>query len=236
MIEFYNVSMRYPTGYVALKECSFAIPKGSFHFLSGHSGAGKTSVLKLIYRAEVAAEGAVIVNGRNIERLTRRQVPELRRSIGVIFQDFKLLYDRTVFDNVALAMEVAGHDPAKIPGQVARTLEYVGLKDSIYQNPISLSGGEQQRVSIARAIVNRPPLVIADEPTGNLDLEMGRRIFALFESLHQQGTTIFLVSHDQQLMDELGHPALQMKDSRLIHIPPSAQLKDSHPLPGAEQP
>ncbi|MBF0371419.1 MAG: cell division ATP-binding protein FtsE [Magnetococcales bacterium] len=215
MIRFHNVHMRYPSGYEALKGVSFSLRQGSFHFITGHSGAGKTSVLKLIYRAELPSEGTVVVGGRNVEQLDRSQVPQLRRGIGVIFQDYKLLYDRSVFENVALAMEVAGHEPGKIPGQVLRTLEYVGLKDRIHQNPIALSGGEQQRVSIARAIVNRPPLVIADEPTGNLDREMARHILSLFQSLHQQGTTILLVTHDLDLVEELGYPSLGMTDGIL---------------------
>ncbi len=223
MVRFHNVSMRYPTGYEALKGVSFELPRGSFHFLTGHSGAGKTSVMKLIYRGERPSEGGVVVDGRNVEQLAARQLPQLRRRIGVIFQDFKLLYDRSVFDNVALAMEVAGQDPEKIPGQVRRTLEYVGLKDRMHQNPISLSGGEQQRVAIARATVNRPPLVIADEPTGNLDKAMGRRILSLFQSLHQQGTTVLLVTHDLDLARETGHPRIAMADGRLTEVPESAR-------------
>lgn len=225
MVRFHTVSMRYPSGYEALKGVSFALARGSFHFLTGHSGAGKSSVLKLIYRAEVPSEGGVVVGGRNVEQLAYKQLPQLRRSVGVIFQDFKLLYDRSVFDNVALAMEVAGQEPERIPGQVFRTLEQVGLKDKMYQNPITLSGGEQQRVAIARATVNRPPLVIADEPTGNLDRDMGRRILALFESLHKQGTTILLVTHDLELVRESGHPHMDMVAGCLTHIPPSAMLQ-----------
>ncbi|MBF0436012.1 MAG: cell division ATP-binding protein FtsE [Magnetococcales bacterium] len=224
MVRFHNVSMRYPTGYEALKGISFRLAPGSFHFLSGPSGAGKTSILKLIYCAELASEGSVIVQGRNVEQLTPAQLPSLRRGIGVIFQDYKLLYDRSVFDNVALAMEVAGQDPERIPGQVSRTLESVGLKERMYHNPIALSGGEQQRVAIARATVNRPPLVIADEPTGNLDRDMGRKIMALFHNLHQQGITILLVTHDLELATELGHPQITMVNGCLTHIPDSAKL------------
>lgn len=222
MIRFHNVSMRYPSGYEALRGVSFHLRRGSYHFLTGHSGAGKSSVLKLVYRAELPSEGGVVVDGRNVERLTPKQVPLLRRALGVIFQDYKLLYDRTVFDNVALSLEVAGHDPAKIPGQTIRTLEKVGLKERLYDNPIALSGGEQQRVAIARAIVNAPPLVIADEPTGNLDRETGRRILALFEELHHQGTTILVVTHDVELVEELGHPRIHMGEGRLLRLPPSA--------------
>lgn len=216
MIHFHNVTLRYPTGYEALKKVTLSLPKGSFHFLTGHSGAGKSSILKLIYRAETPSEGTVVVDGRNVEQLKRKQLPLLRRGIGVIFQDFKLLYDRSVFDNVALAMEVVGHDPARIPGQVRRTLQNVGLQDRMTQNPISLSGGEQQRLAIARATVNRPPIVIADEPTGNLDKEMGRHIIALFETLHQQGTTVLLATHDLDLVAETIHPSIVMQDGCLV--------------------
>ncbi|MBF0127709.1 MAG: cell division ATP-binding protein FtsE [Magnetococcales bacterium] len=218
MIHFHSVTLRYPTGYEALKKVSLSLSKGSFHFLTGHSGAGKTSILKLIYRAESPSAGAVVVDGRNVEQLTRKQLPLLRRGIGVIFQDFKLLYDRSVFDNVALAMEVAGHAPSRIPGQVRRTLQNVGLQERMHQNPISLSGGEQQRVAIARATVNWPPLVIADEPTGNLDKEMGRRIIGLFETLHQQGTTVLLATHDLDLAAETGHPCIEMQDGCITGI------------------
>ncbi len=218
--------MRYPTGYEALKGVSFALTQGSFHFLTGHSGAGKTSILKLIYRAERPSAGAVVIGGRNVDQLTQAQLPLLRRSIGVIFQDYKLLYDRSVYDNVALAMEVAGQDPERIPGQVMRTLESVGLKDYTHQNPIALSGGEQQRVAIARATVNRPSLVIADEPTGNLDREMGRRIISLFQTLHKQGTTILLVTHDIDLVEETGHPHIDMVDGEIVSMPESARLQE----------
>ncbi|MBF0134051.1 MAG: cell division ATP-binding protein FtsE [Magnetococcales bacterium] len=224
MVRFHNVSMRYPTGHEALKNASFHLRPGSFHFLTGPSGAGKTSILKLIYRAESPSVGTVVVHGRNLEQLTRSQLPDLRRSIGVIFQDYKLLYDRSVFDNVALAMEVAQHHPQRIPGQVQRTLESVGLTERMHYNPIALSGGEQQRVAIARATVNRPPLVIADEPTGNLDRDMGRKILALFHHLHQQGTTILLVTHDLELAGELGHPQINMVHGSLTHVPDSALL------------
>ncbi|MBF0421788.1 MAG: cell division ATP-binding protein FtsE [Magnetococcales bacterium] len=223
MVRFLNVSMRYPTGHEALKDVSFHLRPGSFHFLTGPSGAGKTSILKLIYRAESASEGAVLVQGRNVEQMTPAQLPSLRRSIGVIFQDYKLLYDRSVFDNVALAMEVAGHNPERIPGQVSRTLESVGLTERMYHNPIALSGGEQQRVAIARATVNRPPLVIADEPTGNLDREMGRKIMTLFHNLHQQGITVLLATHDLDLAAELAHPQISMVDGILTSVPTSAQ-------------
>ncbi|MBF0165766.1 MAG: cell division ATP-binding protein FtsE [Magnetococcales bacterium] len=220
MIQFHNVTLRYPTGHEALKRVSFRLPRGSFHFLTGHSGAGKSTVLRLIYRAALPSEGSVLVDGRDVARLNRGQLPALRRGIGVIFQDFKLLYDRSVFDNVALAMEVAGHDPARIPGQVRRALQNVGLLERMHQNPITLSGGEQQRLAIARATVNRPPLVIADEPTGNLDKEIGRHIMALFEGLHQQGTTVLVATHDLDLAAELAHPRLEMRDGALLHATP----------------
>nr|CRH07482.1 Cell division ABC transpoter (ATP-binding protein) [Candidatus Magnetococcus massalia] len=216
MVRFHNVTLRYTTGYEALHNVSFHVKPGSFLFLTGHSGAGKTSILKLIYQAEVPTSGTILINGRNVERMHHKQLPSLRRGIGVIFQDYKLLYDRTVFENVALAMEVAGQPGDKIEGQVKRTLEYVGLKERMYHNPIALSGGEQQRVAIARAIVNRPPLVIADEPTGNLDKSMAQRILGLFQSLHQLGTTIIVVTHDLEIAENMGHPIIVMEDGRIL--------------------
>ncbi|OSM00320.1 cell division ATP-binding protein FtsE [Magnetofaba australis] len=216
MIRFHNVSMRYPGGREALHQLTFHAAPGTFHFLIGHSGAGKSTVLKLIYRAEQPAEGTVVINGRNVERMNRAQLPALRRDIGVVFQDYKLLYDRSVFDNVALALEISRFDPSKIEGQTTRILDYVGLKERMYENPIALSGGEQQRVAIARAIVNRPALVIADEPTGNLDRDMARRILALFDALHRQGTTVLVATHDLSLARELGHPCFPLRDGRLL--------------------
>ncbi|WP_041641457.1 cell division ATP-binding protein FtsE [Magnetococcus marinus] len=216
MVRFHNVSLRYATGFEALHNISFHIKPGQFIFLTGHSGAGKTSILKLIYQAETPSEGAILLNNRNIEHLPHKQLPALRRGIGVIFQDYKLLYDRTVYENVALAMEVAGQPTDKIEIQVERTLEYVGLKERMFHNPIALSGGEQQRVAIARAIVNRPPLVIADEPTGNLDKAMGQRIMGLFQSLHQQGTTIIVVTHDVEMAQQMGHPIIIMEDGQIL--------------------
>ncbi|MEG3638122.1 cell division ATP-binding protein FtsE [Magnetococcus sp. PR-3] len=216
MVRFHNVSLRYATGFEALHNISFQVKPGQFVFLTGHSGAGKTSILKLIYQAEMPSEGTILLNGRNVERLASKQLPALRRGIGVIFQDYKLLYDRTVYENVALAMEVAGQPVDKIEPQVERTLEYVGLKERMFHNPIALSGGEQQRVAIARAIVNRPPVVIADEPTGNLDKAMGQRILGLFQSLHQQGTTIIVVTHDVEMAQDMGHPIIVMEDGRIL--------------------
>jgi cell division transport system ATP-binding protein len=223
MIQFEHVTLRYPTGHEALRDVSFDIPQGSFHFIIGHSGAGKTSILRLIYRAELATEGNVLFFGQDLNTLPHKYLPFLRREIGIVFQDYKLLYDRSVYDNIALALEVAGCESSKIAATVHRTLEYVGLADRMHQNPVSLSGGEQQRVSIARAIVNQPSLIIADEPTGNLDRAMGRHIFALLNALHKKGTTILIVTHDVDLVAELGHPYIVMTKGQLEHVPGSAQ-------------
>ncbi|MEO5365106.1 MAG: cell division ATP-binding protein FtsE [Magnetococcus sp. WYHC-3] len=231
MIRFHNVSLRYATGFEALQNVSFRLPQGSFHFITGHSGAGKTSILRLIYRAQVPTQGSVVVAGRSVERLDSRQLPALRRGIGVIFQDYKLLYDRSAFENVTLALEVAGHDPARIPAAAHRVLQYVGLEHRMHDNPVALSGGEQQRVAIARAIVNRPALIIADEPTGNLDRSMGRAILGLFDALHRQGATVLLVTHDLDLASTLGHPRIEMAEGRIIALPESAR-PDAPPSPG----
>ncbi|MBF0158762.1 MAG: cell division ATP-binding protein FtsE [Magnetococcales bacterium] len=215
MIQFQDVTLRYPTGHEALHSISFTIPQGAFYFITGHSGAGKSSILRLIYRAVLPTKGDVTVAGYNVKQLSYKQLPFLRRKIGIVFQDYKLLYDRSVYDNVALALEVSGHPSGKIRARVKQILEYVGLSEQMGQNPMTLSGGEQQRAAIARAIVNQPDLIIADEPTGNLDKAMGRHIFALFDALHRQGSTILIVTHDIDLMTEMGHPHLSIVQGTL---------------------
>ncbi|MBF0123812.1 MAG: cell division ATP-binding protein FtsE [Magnetococcales bacterium] len=215
MIQFHNVTLRYPTGHEALRNVSFDIPQGAFYFITGHSGAGKSSILRLIYRAVVPTKGDVLVSDYNVKQLSYKQLPFLRRKIGIVFQDYKLLYDRSVYDNVALALEVCNYPSGKIRSRVKQVLEYVGLSEQMEQNPMTLSGGEQQRAAIARAIINQPDLIIADEPTGNLDRAMGRHIFALFDALHRQGSTILIVTHDLELMAETDHPHFTITDGCL---------------------
>ncbi|MGV6827572.1 MAG: cell division ATP-binding protein FtsE, partial [bacterium] len=204
MIHFDNVSKRYPGGHVGLTEVSFRMEAGEMAFLTGHSGAGKSTLLKLIGLLDRSTRGQVWVNQHNLNRLKQRQVPYLRREVGMIFQDHKLLYDRTVFDNVALPMVVAGHGHQEIRRRVRAALDKVDLlkKEKLY--PETLSGGEQQRVGIARAVVSKPPVILADEPTGNLDPELSREIMHLFDQFNQVGVTLMIATHDIELVRQSG--------------------------------
>ena len=200
MIRFSDVSKRYPGGFEALSGVSFHLAPGEMAFLTGHSGAGKSTLLKLIALIERSSGGQVIINGQNLAKVGRRKTPFVRRDIGVIFQDHRLLFDRTVFDNVALPLIIAGHNHQEIGRRVRAALDKVGLlsKEKVY--PITLSGGEQQRVGIARAVVNKPPLLLADEPTGNLDGTTGKQVIDLLFRLHESsGTTFLLITHDPEL-------------------------------------
>ncbi|MCP4042825.1 MAG: ATP-binding cassette domain-containing protein, partial [Gammaproteobacteria bacterium] len=189
MIKFDNVSKRYPNGHEGLSRVSLHIAPGEFCFLTGHSGAGKSTLLRLIALIERNSQGNIIVGGQNLARLKRRRIPYYRRGIGVIFQNHRLLFDRTVFDNVALPLVISGHSHQDITHRVRAALDKVGLLGKEKLLPITLSGGEQQRVGIARAVVNKPPILLADEPTGNLDPELSREIMTLFERFNQVGVT-----------------------------------------------
>jgi len=216
MIHFNHVEKRYAGGYEALSQVSFAVARGEMAFLTGHSGAGKSTVLKLITLIERVSAGQLIVNGQNLVSLGRRGIPYYRRGIGMIFQNHKLLHDRTVFDNVALPLVIAGHSRAEIGRRVRAALDKVGLlsKEKLY--PLVLSGGEQQRVGIARAVVNKPPLLLADEPTGNLDPLLAREIMGLFEQFNKVGVTVLVASHDLDLIARLPYRVLTLKDGRLL--------------------
>lgn len=215
MIKFDNVSKRYPGGHEALSAVSFHIKPGEMVFLTGHSGAGKSSLLKLIAVIEKASRGNVIVDGQNLNRLNSRQIPALRRKIGVVFQDHNLLFDRTVYDNVALPLIIAGYHQGEVGRRVRAALDKVGLLGKERAMPITLSGGEQQRVGIARAVVNRPPVLLADEPTGNLDPELSREIMALFEQFNQVGVSVLIATHDHDLIASMDHRLLTLKSGRL---------------------
>lgn len=217
MIHFHNVSKRYPGGQDALSNINLHIDKGEMVFLTGHSGAGKSSLLKLITLIIRSSNGQVIINNQNLERLPRRKIPQLRRSIGIIFQDHCLLNDRTVFDNVALPLVIAGLDHQETGKRVRAALDKVGLLRKERKYPITLSGGEQQRVGIARAVVNKPPLLLADEPTGNLDPELSREIMELFEQFNQVGVTVLIASHNIELITSLGHRRLILREGQLIN-------------------
>jgi len=215
VIRFQDVSKRYPGTGAALSAVNLHIQPGEMVFLTGRSGAGKSTLLKLIAHIELPSSGQVFVQGRNLNRLKRRQVPALRRRIGIVFQDHRLLTDRPVFDNVALPLVVAGLPREEIGRRVRAALDKVGLHEKAHMPPVSLSSGEQQRVGIARAVVNTPPLLIADEPTGNLDPELSRDIMHLFRSFNQIGVTVLVASHDLELVRELGERILVLDAGRL---------------------
>lgn len=216
MIEFNNVTMRYDSGQDALRNLSFHIEPKEMVFLTGHSGAGKSTLLKLIMMMEKATRGDVIVNGQNLNKLRRRAIPFHRRQIGVVFQNHQLLFDRSVFDNVALPLIVAGYNHRDIGRRSRAALDKVGLLHKEKQNPITLSGGEQQRVGIARAVVHRPSILLADEPTGNLDPELSAEIMNLFEQFNHVGVTVLLASHDLALIARLKHRIMSLRDGMLI--------------------
>ncbi len=215
MIKFDDVCKRYPGGHEALSHIDFHLGRGELAFLTGHSGAGKSTLLKLIMHMELASSGQVIVNGQNLNKLKRRQVPFYRRNIGLVFQDHQLLFDRTVYDNVALPLMIAGYDPREAARRVRAALDKVGLLNKENQNPIALSSGEQQRVGIARAVVNKPSLLLADEPTGNLDPELSAEIMELFEQFSSVGVTVLIASHDLTLISRLEHRMLVLDHGRL---------------------
>ncbi len=218
MIRFEGVHKRYPGGHEALKGITFGVDKGELVFLTGHSGAGKSTLLKLIALIERASHGQVVVDGENLTRMRHGRVPYLRRRLGIIFQDHHLLYDRTVFDNVALPLVISGVPHAEIGRRVRAALDKVGLlgKERLY--PITLSGGEQQRVGIARAVVHKPVLLIADEPTGNLDPELAREVMQLFLLFNQVGVTVLIATHALDLVRELGERVLHLDQGRLAEL------------------
>lgn len=215
MIRFTNVSKRYPGGHEALSNISFDMEEGAMAFLTGHSGAGKTTLLKLLALIERPTRGQVLLNGRNVGRLPARAIPEHRRGLGMVFQDHKLLPDRTVFENVSLPLIIAGLGRREIARRVRAALDQVGLLSREGSRPDALSTGEQQRVGIARAVVGRPRLLIADEPTGNLDPDLSLEIMMLFRRLNGVGVTMLIATHDLALVQELGGRRVILEGGRV---------------------
>lgn len=216
MIEVQRVSMAYPNGVSALKNIDVCIERGDFVFVVGESGAGKSTLIRLLCREFLPTAGSIRINGRDIVRLKRREVPRLRRNIGVVFQDFRLLENRTVFDNVAFALQVIGAQGRDIRRRVPEALEMVGLTKKANMKPLELSGGEQQRVCLARAIVNQPSLIIADEPTGNLDPKTSMGIMDLLKTINIRGTTIVMATHDKDIVDTMKQRVLVLDGGKVI--------------------
>jgi cell division transport system ATP-binding protein len=219
MIQFDDVSKRYPSGQEALSHIDLQLARGELAFLTGHSGAGKSTLLKLIMLMELPSSGQIVINGQNLGKVSRRQLPYYRRNIGLVFQDHQLLFDRTVYDNVALPLQIAGLDSRDIARRVRAALDKVGLLNKENQNPVALSSGEQQRVGIARAVVNKPPLLLADEPTGNLDPELAAEIMHLFEQFSAVGVSVLIASHDLSLISRMQHRMLVLDHGRLRAAP-----------------
>lgn len=216
MIQFDRVSKRYPNGKEALKNVSFTLPAGELTFLTGHSGAGKSTLLKLIMMIERPTAGAVVIDNQNLAGIGTRGIPFLRRKIGMVHQSHHLLFDRSVYDNVALPLIIAGFNPADIGRRVRAALDKVGLLDKEHLNPIMLSGGEQQRIGIARAVVNKPPLLLADEPTGNLDPALSAEIMDLFQDFARVGVSVLIATHDLTLIARYHHRLLTLREGTLI--------------------
>jgi cell division transport system ATP-binding protein len=215
MIRLEDVTKRFPNGQAALKNLSMSVDKGEMVFVTGHSGAGKSTLLRLIALIERPTSGQVIVDGHNTRRVTRRKIPAYRRQIGMVFQDHKLLYDRPVFDNVALPLVIAGIGHREAARRVRAALDQVSLLHKEKQSPETLSSGEQQRVGIARAIVSRPKLLIADEPTGNLDPDLSLEVMRIFRRFNEVGVTLLIASHDIALIDQLGCRRIPLADGSL---------------------
>ncbi|AAM25156.1 MAG: Cell division ATP-binding protein FtsE [Caldanaerobacter subterraneus] len=216
MIKFINVSKKYDKGIIALSNINFEIESGEFVFIVGPSGAGKSTLIKLLLKEEEPTSGTIIVNKKDITKMKRKEIPYLRRSMGVVFQDFRLLPNKTVFENVAFAMEVVGAHPKEIRRKVPMVLSLVGLSDKADQYPQQLSGGEQQRVALARAIVNEPSILIADEPTGNLDPDTSWEIVKLMAEINKRGTTVVMATHAKDIVDAMKKRVIALEKGNIV--------------------
>lgn len=215
MICFDNLSKRYPSGFEALRNVSFTMEAGEMAFLTGHSGAGKSTLLKMLMLMERPTSGNLLINGKNLNRLSTAQIPMYRRQVGVVFQNHQLLLDRTVFENVALPLQVSGYPAVEIGRRARAALDGVGLLDKERERPMTLSGGEQQRVGIARAVVHKPRILLADEPTGNLDPELSSEIMALFRRFQSVGVTVLIATHDISLINRMQLRIMRLEDGGL---------------------
>jgi cell division transport system ATP-binding protein len=216
MIQAFHVYKQYDRESTALSDITLHVAKGEFCFLTGPSGAGKTSFLKLVFREELPTQGQILVGGRNVTAIPEGQIPELRRSIGVVFQDFKLLKRKTILENVAFVLRILAVPPKEQKRRAFAALKAVGLHHKMHAYPLQLSGGEQQRVAIARALINEPMLLLADEPTGNLDPDMAEEIMALFQDVNARGTTVLVATHDREMIQRSGKRVITLDKGRLI--------------------
>ncbi|MBL4584802.1 MAG: cell division ATP-binding protein FtsE [Pseudomonadales bacterium] len=216
MIRFNRVSKRYQNGHDALDNISFSVEQGQMVFLTGHSGAGKSTLLRLISLLDRPSSGTIEINGVELLQLSGRKIPLYRRGLGVVFQEHRLLFDRSVYENVALPLRVASYSPLEIRRRVQAALDRVALLSKESLNPQELSGGEQQRVGIARVIVNTPTILLADEPTGNLDPKLSEEVMGLFQQFNQFGTTVLVATHDLALVEKMGNPNLELEHGRLL--------------------
>jgi len=216
MIELYRIWKQYQKPHWALSDITFQAEKGDFYFITGPSGSGKTTLLKIIYREIIPTQGQIIIDGRNIFRIPEHKIYELRRAMGIVFQDFKLLFHKKVFDNVAVVLQVLGAPKKEIKRRVFNALRMVNLQHKMWEYPSHLSYGEQQRIAIARAVVNSPKIILADEPTGNLDTELAFEIMSLFKEINKRGTTVIICTHDRELIRHFGHKILFLYKGKLI--------------------
>ncbi|RMF11812.1 MAG: cell division ATP-binding protein FtsE [Alphaproteobacteria bacterium] len=232
MVRFENVGMRYGLGSEVLRNISFELKPGSFHFLTGPSGAGKSSLMKLLYLAHRPSRGIITMFGQDLTMVSRDELPALRRRIGVVFQDFRLLDHLSAIDNVMLPLRIAGGDPKIIREHAEELLSWVGLADRLEARPPTLSGGEKQRLAIARAVIGKPDLLLADEPTGNVDPEMANRLLHLFVELNKLGTTTLVATHDMGLVSRVGAPQLRLFQGELVHLDRASAVGAGQPDAG----
>lgn len=216
MIQLFHVTKSYDGNQPALTDLTFSIEKGEFVFITGASGAGKSTLLNIIFGIESPSDGHIIIDGRNYLKIPKRDIPPIRKRIGFIFQDFKLIENKTVYENVALSLKVLGVSPREVRRRVLKALSYVKLQHRANFKPLSISGGEQQRVAVARALVKEPAILLADEPTGNLDSELAVEMMELFKEVNSRGTTVVVATHDRGLIERLGKRVIELGDGRLL--------------------